>query len=69
MEVRGNLHTPGDLDLRRVLVTPDQAFLPITKAVVTLVSNKRYVIEQEAIMVNGARIKYIGKVQPKNPSP
>ena len=69
MEVRGTLHTPGDLDLRRVLVLPEHSFLPITKAVVTLESNHKYVIEQDAIMVNSARIKYIGKTGPRIPSP
>lgn len=65
MEVRGTLHTVGSLDLRRALVMPDQMFLPITKAVVSLLSNTKYVIEQDAIMVNATRIQYIGKVMSK----
>lgn len=69
MEVRGILHTPGDLDLRRVLTVPEHTFLPITKAIVTLESNRKYVIEQDAIMVNSACIKYIGKPGPRIPSP
>lgn len=69
MEVRGTLHTAGDLDLRRVLTVPEHTFLPITKAIVTLESNRKYVIEQDAIMVNSARIKYIGKSGPRIPSP
>jgi hypothetical protein len=69
MEVRGTLHTAGDLDLRRVLTVPEHTFLPITKAVVMLESNRKYIIEQDAIMVNSARIKYIGKSGPRIPSP
>lgn len=69
MEVRGTLHTAGDLDLRRVLTVPEHTFLPITKAIVALESNRKYVIEQDAIMVNSARIKYIGKSGPRIPSP
>lgn len=65
MEVRGTLHTTGNLDLRRVLALPDQSFLPVTNAVVTLVSNNRFVIEQEAVLVSAAHIEYIGKLSAK----
>ncbi len=61
MEVRGTLHTTGDLDLRRVLTATTDSFLPITRAIVTLEANARFVIEQDAIMVNANRIRYIGK--------
>ena len=69
MEVRGTLHTQGDLDLRRILPASGDTFLPITQAVVTLESNNRFVIEQEAIMVNANRIRYIGKMQPQTAQP
>lgn len=69
LEIRGTLHTPSDLDLRRIITPVEHGFLPITKAIVTLTANHKYVIEQDAIMVNSARIKYIGKAGPRIPSP
>jgi len=63
MEVRGTLHTPGGLDLRRLLATTSDSFVPITQAVVSLYQNDRYVIEQDAIMVNTRLLRYIG-IQP-----
>ncbi len=62
MEVRGMLHTPGALDLRRLLATTSDSFIPITQAVVTLYENDRYVIEQDAIMVNVRLLRYIGTI-------
>ncbi len=63
MEVRGILHTTGDLDLRRVITTSGESFLPLTKAVVTLDANERYLIEQDAIMINANLIHYIAKFE------
>jgi hypothetical protein len=64
MEIRGVLHTAGDLDLRRVLAGGvGEMFLPITKAVVTLFPKERYVIEQQAIMVNSTLVRYIAKIE------
>jgi hypothetical protein len=60
MEVRGMLHTAGELDLRRLLATTSDSFIPITDAVVTLYDNDRFLIEQNAIMVNARLIRYIG---------
>ena len=60
MEIRGTLHTPGGLELRRLLATTNDSFMPITQAAVNLYDNDRYVIEQEAIMVNTHLIRYIG---------
>ena len=62
MEVRGTLHTAGPLDLRRMLATTSDSFVPITQAVVSLYENDRYVIEQEAIMVNIRLLRYIGTI-------
>ncbi|MBI5032249.1 MAG: hypothetical protein HZB51_17090 [Chloroflexi bacterium] len=62
MEVRGTLHTAGPLDLRRLLATTSDSFVPITDAVVTLYENDRYVIEQPAIMVNIRLLRYIGTI-------
>jgi hypothetical protein len=60
MEVRGTLHTPGALELRRLVATTSDSFVPITQAVVSLYENDRYKIEQEAIMVNTRLVRYIG---------
>lgn len=60
MEVRGTLHTPGGLDLRRLLATTSDSFLPITQAVVNLYDNDKYIIEQDAIMVNTRLLRYLG---------
>jgi hypothetical protein len=62
MEIRGTLHTQGQLDLRRFVVSTTDSFLPITGAKITLLSNHRYLIDQPAIMVNANRIHYIGKI-------
>jgi hypothetical protein len=61
--VRGTLHTTSDLDLRRVITSSVEAFLPFTKAVVKLTGNDKYVIEQAAVMVNASLIRYIAKVE------
>lgn len=67
MEVRGTLHTTTDLDLRRILTgSTGDSFLPLTKAVVTLDANERFIIEQEAIMVNANLIRYIAKIETRN---
>jgi hypothetical protein len=61
MEVRGTLHTTSALDLRRIITNSTEAFLPLTKAAVILGVNDRYVIEQEAVMVNASLIRYIAE--------
>ena len=63
IEIRGTLHTTADLDLRRILTGQSESFLPLTKAVVTLDANERYIIEQDAIMVNANLIRYIAKLE------
>jgi hypothetical protein len=70
MEVHGILHTPGDLDLRRFLAESSDSFLPITHATVYLHANDRYVIEQDAILVNARMIRYIAAKEslPKAPA-
>lgn len=63
MEVRGTLHTQGDLDLRRLITSSGDIFLPLTNAMVSLYGNERFVVEQEVIMVNGHLIRYFAKVE------
>jgi hypothetical protein len=66
MEIRGTLHAPGGLDLRRLLATTSDSFLPITQAVVMLHDNDQYIIEQDAIMVNAHLIRYVGTMPTKS---
>lgn len=60
MEVRGTLHIHEGLNLRRLLATTSDSFVPVTQAVVNLYENDRFVIEQDAIMVNTHLLRYIG---------
>jgi len=69
MEVRGILHTPADLDLRRIFVDVAGSFLPITKAVVSLFANEKYVIQQDAVMVNAGLVRYLAKIETPLPKP
>lgn len=69
LEVHGILHTTGDLDLRRFLATTPDSFLPITRATVYLDANDRYVIEQDAILVNARLIRYIAPREFAPPAP
>ncbi len=62
MEVRGVLHTPGNLEVERFIASPSENFVPVTNAMVTLQANTRYIIQQAAIMVNVYQIRYIAKV-------
>ncbi len=59
LEIHGTLHTTGELDLYRYLANTTDSFLPITRATVYLEASERYVIEQEAILVNARGIRYI----------
>jgi hypothetical protein len=70
MEVHGVLHTAGELELRRFLVSSSESFLPITNATIYLDANDRCVVEQDAILVNARLIRYIApKDSPKAVTP
>ena len=64
--MHGILHTAGELDLRRFLAATSDSFLAITHATVYLDANERYVIKQDAILVNARSIRYIA---PKEAAP
>lgn len=68
LEVHGILHTTDELDLRRFLATSPDSFLPITRATVYLDANDRFVIEQDAILVNTRLICYIAPKELAQPS-
>jgi hypothetical protein len=64
MELRGTLHTAGEFDARRILTASTDSFLPITKATITLYANDQFVIQQDTVMVNATRIRYLAKIEP-----
>lgn len=69
MEVRGNLHVQGSLDLLHVQTDTSHSFLPITDATVSIEANPNFLLKREAIIINTQRIRFIGEVQPKtNPT-
>ncbi len=68
MEVRGLLHTQGNLEFRRVMVNPPDTFLPITQATVVMEANRSLVVRQEAILVNSQRIRFFGSFQASSPT-
>lgn len=68
MEVRGVLHTQANPDFRRVLVNSPDAFLPITQATVQLEGSRVLTIRQDAILINTQRVRFIGKLDLKDPT-
>jgi hypothetical protein len=65
MEVRGEVHMVGSLDLLQILVDSGDSFLPITQATVAIEANPNFLLRQEAVVVNTQRILFIGEVEPK----
>jgi len=68
MEVRGVLHTQGNLDFRRVLDNSPDAYLPITQATVVMEANRELIVRQDAILVNTQRIRFIGQMISSSPT-
>jgi hypothetical protein len=68
MEVCGNIHVQGSLDLLHFLTNATQSFLPITQATVSIQANPNFLLKQETILVNPQRIRFIGEVQSKSPT-
>jgi hypothetical protein len=67
MEVHGELHVQGPLDLLHVLTDTGDSFLPLTRATVSIEANPTFLLRQEAVMVNPRHIRFIGETAPKNP--
>jgi len=63
MEVRGEIHVQGSLDLLRIMADSSDAFLPITQATVTIQANPNVLLQREAIVINTQRIRFIGEVE------
>ncbi len=68
MEVRGILHTQLNPDFRGVLVNSPDAFLPITQASIHLEANPTMVINQDAILINNQRVRFLGALEIKSPT-
>jgi hypothetical protein len=68
MEVRGEVHMVGSLDLLQVMVDSGDSFLPITKATVAIEANPNFLLRHDAVVVNTKRILFIGEVEPKTPT-
>ncbi len=62
IEVEGYLHTVGDLDLKRIVSMPEQAFVPTTQPTLTFRSATPYVLKPSTVIVNTARIQYIARL-------
>ncbi len=66
VEVRGNIHVQGALDLLNVLANNAHSFLPITNPTVTILANPTLPFKSEAILINVQRIRFIGEIKPEN---
>lgn len=63
MEVRGEVHVQGSLDLLRIMADAGDIFLPITQATVTIQANPSVLLQREAVVINIQRIRFIGEVE------
>jgi hypothetical protein len=68
MEIRGQLHMTGPLDLLRILTDAGDSFLPITHASVMIQANPNFLLRPEAVLVNTQRIRLMGEMEPKEPA-
>ncbi|MCS7010335.1 MAG: hypothetical protein N2049_05145 [Anaerolineales bacterium] len=62
LEIRGEIHVAGQLDLLYIMADAADMFLPVTKATVTIQANPKVLLESEAVMVNVRRICFIGQI-------
>ncbi len=67
MEVRGEVHVQGSLDLLHLFANAGESFLPLTQATVFIEANPQFVLRREAVVVNTQRIIFMGEIPPKNP--
>jgi hypothetical protein len=66
MEARGEIHMQQALDLHQIMAEPRQTFLPITHASVRIKANSNFLLIQDTILVNIARVRFLGEIQAKN---
>jgi hypothetical protein len=65
MEIRGALHMQGSLNLAVIMAESDESFLPITQATVSIEANPNFLLQQETVVINTQRIRFIGEVKTK----
>ena len=68
MEIHGELHMTGSLDLLRILTDVGDSFLPFTHATLAIEANPNFLLRPEMLLVNTQRIRFIGEVETKNPT-
>jgi hypothetical protein len=66
MEVRGNIHMHGVLDLVHIFSPTSPMFIPITEANIVIGSKPDFMINQLTLLVNVRTIQFIGEAQGKN---
>jgi hypothetical protein len=65
VEILGELHMQGALDLRLVFADTAESFIPITAASVTLKASPPLTLKREAVLVNVRHICFIGEAKPE----
>jgi hypothetical protein len=63
MELHGEIHVQGALDLLHLLADVGESFLPLTQATVTIEANPNFLLKREAVVINTQRIRFMGEVQ------
>lgn len=66
IEIRGEIHVQGSLDLLKIIADSGDSFLPVTQASIYIEANSGRLIQREAVMINIQRIRFIGEIEPKN---
>ena len=68
MELRGEVHVQGSLDLLHLLADLGETFLPLTQATVTIEANPNFLLRREAVVVNPQRVRFIGELENRSPT-
>ena len=63
IEVRGDVHVQGALDLMVLMAGTGESFLPLTQATVTFEAHPGSLLRREAVIVNIQRIRFIGEIK------
>lgn len=64
VEIEGQVHalSPTELDMKAMLTTLADRFIPVTQATVTVCSTPRYSLQLPAVMVNARRLSYMATI-------
>jgi hypothetical protein len=68
MELRGEIHVQGSLDLLHLLADLGETFLPLTQATVSIEANPNFLLRREAVVVNPQRVRFIGEMEFRSPT-